>query len=282
MIMITDKKKKSAGILLSAIGGILGVIGHTLLFIMYYEPYQAAMLAPPPAGVGTDAIIVAFLPIIADFGIISGILYLLCGMGFYYETEWAYPTAVIANIFALLAGFWPFIPAITVAQPPVYMPIIFLPNLLIFFGLLLYVGKISKIQTLFALTVGIAFVMTFMNGVASTNRILGVNAGRVTGNIEIAAPIYVLSQRINWVAAFGYAAVTFCILLLNEKEWVRFIGIGAAILCLLGGMPLAILNTIDKGGEISMFFFAPILTIPLLLIFLWPAFWNRLVKANAI
>ena len=138
MIMITDKKKKSAGILLSAIGGILGVIGHTLLFIMYYEPYQAAMLAPPPAGVGTDAIIVAFLPIIADFGIISGILYLLCGMGFYYETEWAYPTAVIANIFALLAGFWPFIPAITVAQPPVYMPIIFLPNLLIFFGLLLY------------------------------------------------------------------------------------------------------------------------------------------------
>jgi hypothetical protein len=51
------------------------------------------------------------------------------------------------------------------------------------------------------------------------------SAGRVTGNFEIAAPIYVLSQRINWVAAFGNVAVTFCILLLNEKEWVRFIGI---------------------------------------------------------
>lgn len=63
------------------------------------------MLAPPPSGVGTDAIIIAFLPIIADFGIISGILYLLSAMGFFYETDWALPTALIANIFALLAGF---------------------------------------------------------------------------------------------------------------------------------------------------------------------------------
>ncbi|GAF89629.1 unnamed protein product, partial [marine sediment metagenome] len=102
--MITDKKKKFLGIVFSAIGGILGVLGHSLLFIMYYEPYQAAMLAPPPAGVGTDAIIVAFLPVIADFGIISGIMYLLASMGFYYETDWAFPTALIANIFALLAG----------------------------------------------------------------------------------------------------------------------------------------------------------------------------------
>ncbi len=278
--MIIDKKKKFVGILLSAIGGILGVAGHWLLFVMYYEPYQAAMLAPPPAGVGTDAIIVAFLPIIADFGIISGILYLLSSMGFFYETKWAFPTAIIANILGLLAGFWPFIPAITVSQPPVYLPTIFLPNLLLFFVFLLYVGDTSWKQVLLALTVGIAFVMSFMNGVASTNRILGVNAGRVTGNLEIAAPIYVLSQRINWIAAFGYAAVTYCIVLLNEKEWVRFIGIGSAVLCLLGGMPLAILNTIDKGGEISMFFFAPVLSIPLLIIFLWPKLWNRLVKAE--
>lgn len=280
--MITDKKKKLVGIVLSAIGGILGVLGHWLLFIMYYEPYQAAMLAPPPAGVGTDAIIVAFLPIIADFGIISGIMYLLAAMGFFYETDWALPTALAANIFALLAGFWPFIPAITVAQPPVYLPVVFLPNLVLFFVLVLFVADASWTQTLLALTVGIAFVMTFMNGVASTNRILGVNAGRITGNLEIAAPIYVLSQRINWIAAFGYAAVTYAIVLLKDKDWVRFVGIGSAVLCLLGGMPLAILNTIDKGGDISMFFFAPILSIPLLLLFLWPKFWNKLVNAEAV
>jgi len=282
MIMITDKKKKLVGIVLSAIGGIIGVVGHWLLFIMYYEPYQAAMLAPPPSGVGTDAIIVAFLPIIADFGIISGIMYLLAAMGFFYETDWALPAALAANIFALLAGFWPFIPAITVAQPPVYLPIAFLPNLALFFIFVLYVGDASWTQTLLALTVGIAFVMTFMNGVASTNRILGVNAGRVTGNLEIAAPIYVLSQRINWIAAFGFAAVTYGIILLKDKDWVRFIGIGSAVLCLLGGMPLAILNTIDKGGDLSMFFFAPILAIPLLLVFLWPTLWNRLANTEAV
>ena len=281
--MITDKKKKTVGILLSAIGGLLGVIGHWVLFVMYYEPYQAAML-PPPAlgGVGTDAIIVAFLPIIADFGIISGIMYLLAAMGFFYETNWALPTALAANIFALLAGFWPFIPAITVAQPPVYLPIVFLPNLVLFFVLVSYVADASRTQTLLALTVGIAFVMSFMNGVASTNRILGVNAGRITGNLEIVAPIYVLSQRINWIAAFGYAAVTYGIVLLKDKDWVRFIGIGSAVLCLLGGMPLAVLNTIDKSGDLSMFFFAPILSIPLLLLFLWPKFWNRLVNPEAV
>ncbi len=267
-------RKNSLGILLSVIGAILGIIGTWILFVLYYEPYQTAMLAPPPAGVGTDAIIIIFLPFIADFGIIGGVLYIISALGFWSDSEWAFPTAVVANIFALLSGFWPFIPAITVGQPPVFLAIFF-PNLLIYFLLMVYVGDTTWIRTLIALTVGIAFVMSFMNGVASTNRILGVIAGKIASG----GPIYVLSQRINWLASLGYAVTTAGILLFHKKEWVRFVGLGAAVLEIIGGMPLAILNTIDKG-EISMFFFAPVLSLPLLVIFLWPNLWQRLVYSS--
>ena len=266
--------KKYLGVLLSTIGAVLGIVGTWILFVLYYEPYQAAMLAPPPAGVGTDAIIVAFLPITADFGLIAGVLYAISALGFWSESEWAFPTAVVANILALLSGFWPFIPAITVGQPPVFLAL-FIPNLLIYFILMVYVGDTTWMRTIVALTVGIAFVMSFMNGVASTNRILGVLAGKIASG----GPIYVLSQRINWLASLGYAIATAGIILFYKKEWVRFVGLGAAILEILGGMPLAILNTMDKG-ELSMFFFAPILSLPLLVIFLWPTLWQRLVFSS--
>ncbi len=269
----TEVQKKYLGTVLTLIGAVLGILGTWILFILSYEPLQAAMLPPPSqGGVGTDAIAIIFLPIVGDLAIIGGVLYAVSAVGFYSDTEWAFSLAVIANVISLQASFWPFIPAITVGQPPVFL-LIFIPNLLIYFGLLRFVGEIIWSSTILALIVGIGFVMSFMNGVASTKHIFDVIEGRMVGG----GPIYVISQRINWVAAFGYAATTVGILLFHKKEWVRFVGLGATILAILGGMPLAIINTIEKGGEISMFFFAPILSIPLFIIFIWPTLWQRLV-----
>lgn len=275
-MIIETKEKRLTGILLTSIGGVLGIIGTWILFVLYFDPYQAAMLPPPSqGGVGTDAIIIIFMPFIADVGISAGVLYIVSALSFYNKANWAFETAVIANILALLSGFWPFIPAITVGQPPVFL-LIFFPNLIIFFVLLLYVGGISWMRTILALIVGIAFVMTFMNGVASTKHIIDIMDGRMSTG----GPIYVLSQRINWIGAFGYAGVTAGIIFLNEKDWVRNLGIISAILALIGGLPLATLNTIQKGGEISMFFFSPVLSFPLLVIFLFPFLWNRIVRPN--
>ncbi len=271
--MTTEFQKKYVGIITTLIGAILGIIGTWILFVLSYEPLQAAMLLPPSqGGVGTDAIAIIFLPIVGDLAIIGGVLYAVSAVGFYSDTEWAFPLAVIANVISLQASFWPFIPAITVGQPPVFL-LIFIPNLLIYFGLIRFVGEINWFRTILALIVGIAFVMSFMNGVASTKHIFDVIEGRMASG----GPIYVISQRINWIAAFGYAATTVGILLFHKNEWIRFVGLGAAILAILGGMPLAIINSIEKGGEISMFFFAPILSIPLFIIFIWSPLWQQLV-----
>ena len=272
--MTIDNKTKLLALILTAIGGVLGVLGTWFLFVNFYEPLQAAMLPLPSlGGVGTDAIAIIFLPIVADLAIIGGILYILGFMAYLSESNYAFHFAVVGNILSLQASFWPFIPAITVGEPPVFL-MIFFPNLLIFFGLLVYVGKISWSRTLLALTVGIAFVMSFMNGVASTKHILDVMEGRLSSG----GPIYVISQRINWVGAFGFATATAGIILYNKQDLVRYIGTGSAILTIVGGLPLAVINTIEKGGEISMFFFAPILAIPLLIVFIWPELWHKIVS----
>jgi hypothetical protein len=276
--MKLEVKKKYSGIILCSIGAILGIIGTWILFIQWFEPLQAAMLPlPSQGGVGTDAIIILFLPIVGDLAIIGGVLYAISSLAFYSDKAWAFSVAVIANILSLQASFWPFIPAITVSQPPVYF-MIFIPNLLIYFGLLIFIGDIGWSRTILALMTGIAFVMSFMNGVASTKHIFDV----IEGRMDTGGPIYVISQRINWIGAFGFAATSVGILLYPEKEWFRFLGIGSAILALVGGLPLAIINTIEKGGEISMFFFAPILCIPLLLVFLWPRFWFKIVGISEV
>ena len=272
--MTFNTKNKNLGIIFTLIGAILGILGTWILFVLFYEPLQAAMLLPPAqGGVGTDAIAIIFLPIVCDLAIIGGVLYALSAIAFYGDVEWAFPVAISANILSLQASFWPFIPAITVGQPPVFL-LIFIPNLIIYFGLLKLVAETTWFRTLLGLITGIAFVMTFMNGVASTKHIFDVMEGR----LSVGGPIYVISQRINWIGAFGFAGTTAGILLFYKKEWVRFIGIGSAILALLGGLPLAVINTIEKGGDISMFFFAPVLSIPLLLIFLWPSLWKRIVS----
>jgi hypothetical protein len=270
-----DRKNKLIGIIISLVGAILGIFGTWILFILGYEPLQAAMLPmPPQGGVGTDLIAILFLPIVGDFAIIGGVLYTLSALGFYSDAKWAFKVAIIANIISLQATFWPFIPYITVGLTPVHL-ILFIPNLVFYFALLQFVGESSWSQIILALLTGMAFVMTFMNGVASTKHIIDV----VQGRMDTGGPIYAISQRINWIGAFGFAAVTAGILLYQEKEWVRYTGIGSAILALLGGLPLAIINTLEKG-DISMFFFSPILCIPLLIIFLWPSLWDRLILSD--
>ena len=273
--MESDRKKKYTAVILTSIGAIIGILGTWILFINYYEPLHKAMALPPAqGGVATDAIAIIFLPIVCDLAIVGGVLYLISALAFYSESQFAFPIAVIGNILSLQASFWPFIPAITVGEPPVFLPIFFM-NLTIYFILLIYIGKIGWLRTILALATGITFVMSFMNGVASTKHIIDV----VEGRMDTGGPIYVISQRINWIGAFGFAGVTSGIILWNKKEWVRYLGVGSAILVLLGGLPLAIINTIEKGGDISMFFFAPVLTIPLLLIFVSPLLWKRIVES---
>jgi len=263
--------KRNLGMLLSSLGAIIGIVGTWVLFIIFYEPYQVALLA----GSGCDAIIIGFFPIMADFGIIAGVLYLLSAIGFYSEKNWAFYLAAIANVLALQGAFWAMIPAMSVGLPPSFI-LVFLPNLIIYFPLLVKVGEINWSRVILALIAGMAFVMSFMNGIAGTNRILGTISDPV--RVASGAPIYVVTQRMNWVASFGFGILTAGIILHPKTTWLRFVGIAAALAALVA-MPLAILNTMDKGS-FSMFFSAPLLSIPIFVVCLWTGLWERLVSSK--
>ena len=120
--------------------------------------------------------------------------------------------------------------------------------------------------TLLALLTGVSYIFCWMNGVASTSRI-----------ITHGAPIFVLVQRLHWVAMSGWAVVTVG-LLTKPKEWMRVVGLAAGATELAVGIPLAV-ATAQQLGRFSLFALAPISCLVLITLFVWPGFWAKFVDA---
>ena len=114
-----------------------------------------------------------------------------------------------------------------------------------------------------ALVTGLAYITCFMNGVSSTSRI-----------ITIGSPLFVLVQRLHWVAMAGWGVVTEGIIL-KPKEWMRVLGLISGSIELAVGVPLAYATAMNLG-RFSLFALAPIVSLILLVIFLWPNLWQRL------
>ncbi|MHA1942635.1 MAG: hypothetical protein ACW97P_13105 [Candidatus Hodarchaeales archaeon] len=257
-------KKQFLGFFLSLFGALLGIVGGIGLFILTYEEYIEAELNNLGEE-GCDIIIRDFLPIIGDLSIIGGILFALAAYGFWTNEDWSVSLAVVGNTLCLLAGFWPSIPALQMGLVPVW-GIIFLPNLLIFLLMTHYVDDIPWITVLFALLTGVAYVMSFLNGIASTNRMETVGW-----------PIFKGLQRVNWIAAIGWGIVTIGVLRRPRKDWIRILALGSATLGVVAGFPLATASSLSFD-KFSMFFLAPILSTILLVIPLWPRLWDRMEK----
>jgi hypothetical protein len=277
------KQQNKLGFVLALIGAFLGIVGTFVLFTQWYD---AMMVAEVEAGRPDEELIVMFIiPFLSDLGIIAGVLWAVAAYGFWSDNRWAWPVAVVASVLALQGSFFPMIPAASRDLPPVF-GIIFVPNLIIYVILLLYVGKVDKKIFIFSLFAGIAFVLSFMNGVASTDRILvtfgadseqaivSENAEGEEEEILVSEeyhPLYVAVQRLNWLASIGWGVFTIW-LILKPREWVRVVGMAAGLLEVVVGIPLGTATMIEFG-HFSMFFPAPILSLILVVILMLP--WGR-------
>ncbi|MFW9905542.1 MAG: hypothetical protein ACFFFH_14465 [Candidatus Thorarchaeota archaeon] len=270
-------KNQLLGLILSLAGAVIGIAGGMILFYLTYEPYWIAELANLGEQ-GCDIIIRDILPIIADLCIIGGLCFALSAYGFFTDEEWAVSLAVVGNTLCLLAGFWPTIPAMQMGLVPLW-GLVFVPNLIIFFIMTHYVDNIPWITVLFALIMGIAYVMAFLNGVASTNRL-----NLYSPNIDLEGTrqpsihaIFKGLQRVNWIAAIGFGIATIGILRRPKQDWIRIVALGSAILEVVAGYPVGIASSLTFG-KFSMFLMAPILATLLLVVPLWPNLWKRLVS----
>ncbi|MHA2203034.1 MAG: hypothetical protein ACW991_05045 [Candidatus Hodarchaeales archaeon] len=261
------------GFVLSLIGAVIGMLGGMVIFVLTYEPYLWWEANSPIAEEGCKVIIQDILPIISDLSIIGGLLFAVSAYGFYTAEEWSVSVAIVGNVLCLLAGFWPTIPAMQMGLIPIW-GIIFLPNLIIFLAMTHYVEGIPWITVIFALLTGIAYVMCFLNGVASTNRMRLFPASVATEPTIHA--IFNALQRVSWASAIGWGITTIGILRRPDKDWVRILALGSGILAIFTGYPVALASSLSFG-KFSMFFMAPILSTLLVLVPFLPRMWNRLV-----
>jgi hypothetical protein len=251
------KDKNLLGGIIASISALMGIIGHFVLFLNWYQVGMHTQSAEP----GCEILLKYIHPAMADLGILGGVLFAVSAYGFFTKKDWAFLLSVIGIVLALLGSWFINVPYMAAGLPPIYFPL-FWPYLIIYFLLMRGVGNVSWSRTLLALLTGIAYIFCFMNGVSSTSRI-----------ITNGAPIFVLVQRLHWIAMLGWAVVTVG-LLTNPKDWMRVVGLVAGTTELVVGIPLAFV-TAQQLGRFSLFALGPIACLILVIILVWPGVWER-------
>ncbi|NLE75672.1 MAG: hypothetical protein GX605_02820 [Chloroflexi bacterium] len=255
------KNRHQLGGILALIGALMGIIGHMVLFLQWYRLGMAAESAEP----GCEILLKYIHPLLADFGLLAGVLFAVSAYGFFTRKGWAFLLSVMALVLALLGSWFVNVPFMAADLPPVYFPL-FWPYVLLYFLFMRLVGQVSWAKTLLALLTGIAYIFCWMNGVSSTSRI-----------ITHGDPIFTLVQRLHFVAMVGWAVVTVGILV-RPKEWQRVLGLTAGLTELVVGIPLAA-ATAQQLGRFSLFALAPISCLALVALLVWPGLWQRLTGA---
>ena len=255
------EERSKVGAVISLIGAILGIVLVYISFLQVYNPIMASEIAAGRAGgeIITDGVSISkyVMPVVNDIVLIGGVIWAVSAYGFIKKETWAWSTALIANVLSLLS-FFMLIPALSRSISPIYI-LIFIPNIIAFFLLLAFVRQVDSKIIAISMIAGMAYVMAFMNGVAATDQLL---SGGSTGNI-----FFVIGQRLNWISSIAWGS--FVVSLLTRKKLTLPLGLGAALLTLVSGIPLGVMVSMESA-KFSMFFLAPILALLLKLTLILP------------
>jgi len=242
-----DARMRTGGIL-AIIGGLLCTVVNLLIFLYSYPIVQERYIAK--GMVDELEIVPSIFPTMTGIGVLAGILFFVAAYGFFAQKTWGWPLAVIAATGGLLAGWMCFLFPLMAGEAPLFLSI-FLPNLAIWLVLVLHVHQVERKFWVLGLLAGMAFVMNFMNGIEVIKMLVNEQA-----------PILLVVQELNWVAAIGWGLCSLA--LVFKRSWGVPVGIGAGILALVAGTPLAFVSaTIDP-----LFLFGPIISLGLLIYFL--------------
>ena len=251
--MLKDNNK--LGVVLAIIGIIVGLL---VLFIMA-DIYQVNIDGKVADGRPDEAITVRIVfAILSWWGVSAGALWVTVLYGFIKGANWAWFWGTVAATIQILAGFFPMIPpsSIGLPAPTVW---IFIIAFALWFGMLL-IGGVERKIIVIAFLSGLAYVLTFIDGVGAISR----HQTEVTGFIS---SMYAVSQMVNWWGAEAWAVFIFS--LVKRKNWALPLGIFAAAMSLFGGFPVGITDVIVIG-RFSMFLAAPVMSSFLLLYLLLP------------
>lgn len=250
------KNNHKLGATLAVVGIIVGLL---VLFIMA-NIYQVNIDGKVADGRPDEALTVRIVfAILSWWGISAGALWVMVLYGFLTKANWAWFWGTVAATIQILAGFFPIIPPSSIGLPAPTMWI-FLIAFVLWFGMLLIGGVDRKIITITFLS-GLAYVLTFMDGVGAISRHQTEAEGFISS-------MYGVSQMVNWWGAAAWAVFIFA--LVKGKSWALPLGIFAAAMSLFGGFPVGITDVFVKG-RFSMFLVAPVMSTGLLILLLLPS-----------
>ncbi len=255
------KNNVKIGMWLSAIGLAAGLLSLYFIASTYNSVIHAHFNAGQWEESNTVRFVYAFL---GWLGTAAGALSAAVLWGFRKEKAWAWFWGAVAATILLLAGFFPMIPAADSGLPVPTLWVFFLAAVM-WFGMLL-IGAVDKKIIALTFTAGLAYVLTFINGVAPISKFqttFQFPAEFIAGNDALWNGIYVVSQQVNWWGAAGWALFIFGAI--KRKPWAIPVGIFAGVMSMVGGYPMGIHNMVE-AHRFSLFLPAPILSTILLIV----------------
>ena len=257
---------------------IIGIVAGLLTFYFLADTYNTVIHTHFGLGEWEESNTVRLVyATLGWLGTAAGALSAAVLWGFWKKQDWAWFWGAVAATVLLLAGFFPMIPAADsdLATPTLW---VFLLAAVMWFGMLL-IGDVDKKIIGLTFVAGLAYVLTFINGVAPISKFQTTfqpPSEFVPGQIAFWNGMYVMSQQINWWGAAGWAIFIFAAIKL--KPWAIPVGIFAAVMSILGGYPMGIHN-VAEVQRFSMFLPAPILSTILLIVLLLPGV-HKLLTPN--
>jgi len=241
---------------LGAVLSILGIVTGILVFYLLASQYNQVISVKIAAGRTDEATSVRITyAVLGWLGITAGAVWGAVLYGFLHKASWAWFWGAVAATIQLLAGFFPAIPAMD-SHLPTPTLIIFGAALILWFGMLLIGGVDKKITTL-TFIAGLAYVLTFIDGVAPI--------AKYTTSLDdpFWNGMYVMSQQVSWWGAAAWAMFIFGVL--KKKSWALPLGVFAGGMSMLAGYPLGLHNALVEVHRFSMFLPAPLFGTGLLI-----------------
>lgn len=252
------KNNHKVGVLFS----ILGIFSGVLIFYLLASQYNLLIAVKTAAGRADEAASVRITyAVLGWFGTSTTAIWATVLYGFLHKEKWAWFWGTVAATIQLLAGFFPAIPAM---DSHLSMPTlsVFGIGLILWFGMLL-IGGIEKKAMAITFVAGLAYVLTFIDGVAPIAKYTTSHDDPFWNGM------YVMSQQVSWWGAAAWAIFIFAVL--RKKSWALPLGIFAAVMSMLAGYPLGLHNALVEVHRFSMFLPAPLLSTILLIYLLLPS-----------
>ncbi len=244
---------------LGAVLAVVGILTGLLVLFLMASIYQINIDGKIAGERSDEAITVQIVfALLSWLGVAAGALWVRVLYGFLNKANWAWFWGTVAATIQLLAGFFPIIPPSSIGLPAPTIWV-FLIAFVLWFGMLIIGGVDKKIITL-AFVSGLAYVLTFIDGVGAISRYQTEAKGFISS-------MYAMSQAVNWWGAAVWAVFIFA--LVKGRSWTLPVGVFAAAMSMFGGFPVGVTDVIIQG-RFSMFLVAPVMSTGLLIYMLLP------------